>query len=66
MLLGGALGELTGSQRQALLSCRNSLQRVFDLIQEPRGRHIKAKRLAGVESTMRLEAEANGPGNAPR
>lgn len=35
LLLDGELGELNEKQRLAMLSCKRSLQRIFDLIQEP-------------------------------
>lgn len=38
LLLEGTAGELAEPQRQALQSCRRSLQRVFALIQDPYGR----------------------------
>lgn len=38
LLLEGTSGELVDSQRQALQSCRRSLQRIFALLQDPHGR----------------------------
>ncbi len=43
MLLGDGMGELSDHQRQALQSCRRSLQRIFDMLQEPRERRSKRR-----------------------